>query len=89
MRSDSGEAIIDRALREHHGGLLEIVYRLVGTVSDAEDAVQEAYSRLARQRPDELADLPGSLIVVVSRVCLDQLGSARATREAYVGPWLP
>ena len=77
------------AEREH---LLTIAFRLLGTRADAEDAVQEAYARWYRLGDAERAEIrrPGAwLTTVVSRVCLDQLGSARARRERYVGPWLP
>ncbi|TXL84776.1 RNA polymerase sigma factor SigJ [Streptomyces sp. IB2014 016-6] len=66
-----------------------IAYRITGSVADAEDAVQEAWLRW-QQLPDGEADDPKAyLTTVVSRLCYDQLGSARARRESYVGPWLP
>src|SRR5207247_5391881 len=77
------------AWREHHRYLLDVAYRMLGSVSDAEDAVQEAFVRLVRGNQEEIEDLRGWLVVVVSRLCLDQLRSARSQREAYVGPWLP
>src|SRR4051794_20079144 len=80
---------LDQAFGAHRRVLLDVAYRLLGSVADAEDAVQEAFARLARERVDAIADLRAWLVVVVSRICLDQLGSARARREAYVGPWLP
>jgi RNA polymerase sigma-70 factor (ECF subfamily) len=51
--------------------------------------VQEAYSRLVRESLDEIDDVRGWLVVVVTRLCLDQLRSARSRRESYIGPWLP
>lgn len=72
--------------------LLRTAFRLMGTTTEAEDAVQEAYARWYRLADDEQAQIrnPGAwLTTVVSRICLDQLGSARARREQYVGPWLP
>ena len=70
--------------------LLRIAYRLTGSVVDAEDAVQEAWLRLdgARDR-DEPSNLQAWLTRVVSRLCLDRLGSAAKRRETYVGQWLP
>jgi RNA polymerase sigma-70 factor (ECF subfamily) len=65
---------------------------MLGTVADAEDAVQEAYVRWYRMSDQERSaiQMPHSwLRRVVSRICLDMLGSARARRETYVGPWLP
>ncbi len=71
--------------------LFSIAYRMLGTVADAEDAVQETYLRWRRTQDagDEIRSPKGWLTTTISRVCLDQLGSARAKREQYVGPWLP
>ncbi|MFI1014090.1 RNA polymerase sigma factor SigJ [Streptomyces sp. NPDC020965] len=66
-----------------------IAYRITGSVADAEDAVQETWLRWQRL-PDGTADDPRAyLTTVVSRLCYDQLTSARARRETYAGPWLP
>jgi RNA polymerase sigma-70 factor (ECF subfamily) len=71
--------------------LFGIAYRMLGSVADAEDAVQEAFLRWEReqQRGGDITSPEGWLVTVVSRICLDQLRSARVKREAYVGPWLP
>lgn len=72
--------------------LLALAYRMLGTVADAEDAVQETYVRWYRMTDAERAAIenPGAWLTrVASRVCLDMLGSARARRERYVGEWLP
>ncbi|MCM3921351.1 sigma-70 family RNA polymerase sigma factor [Frankia sp. AiPs1] len=66
-----------------------VAYRLLGSFADAEDAVQEAWLRLGRVDAEQISDLRAWLTVVVSRLCLDQLRSARGRREGYVGPWLP
>ncbi|TMB92059.1 MAG: sigma-70 family RNA polymerase sigma factor, partial [Chloroflexi bacterium] len=63
--------------------------RMLGSVTDAEDAVQEGFARLLRTDIDSIEDVRGWLVVVVSRLCLDQLRSARVRHEAYVGPWFP
>ncbi len=71
--------------------LFSIAYRMLGSVADAEDAVQETYLRW-RRTPDtdeEIRSPKAWLTTTISRVCLDQLGSARVKREQYVGPWLP
>jgi RNA polymerase sigma-70 factor (ECF subfamily) len=68
--------------------LLDVAYRLLGSVSDAQDMVQEAFYRLLRAS-EEVDDVRGWLTVVVSRLCLDELRSARVRREAQVGPWFP
>ncbi|MGV9314986.1 RNA polymerase sigma factor SigJ [Streptomyces sp. NPDC003691] len=73
----------------HRQRLWAIAYRITGSVADAEDAVQETWLRW-QKLPDGTADEPGAyLTTVVSRICYDQLTSARARRESYVGPWLP
>lgn len=72
--------------------LLALAYRLLGTVADAEDAVQETYVRWVRLTDAERARIvnPGAWLTrVAGRICLDALGSARARRESYVGQWLP
>ena len=83
---DLGEVIVERRR------LIALAYRLLGTVEEAEDAVQETYVRWYRLTEDERAaiDNPAAwLSRVTSRICLDVLKSARARREQYVGPWLP
>ena len=67
--------------------LLGVAYRLLGTWADAEDVVQEAWVRWSSATD---VDVPAAwLRTVVTRLCLDELRSARARRETYVGPWLP
>jgi RNA polymerase sigma-70 factor, ECF subfamily len=76
---------------EHRSLLFAIAYRMLGSVADAEDAVQETYLRWRRaeEHGDEIRSPKAWLTTTISRVCLDQLGSARAKREQYIGPWLP
>ncbi|MFD3688284.1 RNA polymerase sigma factor SigJ [Nocardiopsis sp. NPDC058631] len=72
--------------------LVGLAYRMLGTVGEAEEAVQEAYLRWYRLGEAEraaVANGAGWLTRVTSRICLDVLGSARVRRERYVGPWLP
>ncbi|MDT0447697.1 RNA polymerase sigma factor SigJ [Streptomyces hesseae] len=72
--------------------LINVAYRLLGSVTEAEDAVQAAYARwygLPRSRREEIRSPGAWLTTVTSRICLDLLGSARARRERYVGAWLP
>jgi RNA polymerase sigma-70 factor (ECF subfamily) len=80
---------ISEAWQHHHGFLLDVAYRLLGSYSDAEDTVQEAFTKLLRTDLDPIADVRAWLVVVVSRLCLDQLRSARMRRESYLGPWFP
>jgi RNA polymerase sigma factor (sigma-70 family) len=72
--------------------LINLTYRLLGSLAEAEDAVQETYARwyaLSRQQQDAI-ETPGAwLTTVASRICLNLLGSARARRETYVGEWIP
>jgi RNA polymerase sigma factor (sigma-70 family) len=69
--------------------LQAVAYRMLGSVSEAEDAVQEAWLRLSRSDTDAVANLGGWLTTVVGRVCLDMLRSRRSRPEDYVGSWLP
>jgi RNA polymerase sigma-70 factor, ECF subfamily len=80
------------AFERHRAHLVAVGYRISGSLADAEDAVQEAWLRLAGLSPADraaLRDLRAWLTTVVGRICLDRLRSAAARRERYVGPWLP
>ena len=69
--------------------LRAVAYRMLGSVSEADDAVQETWVRLDRHDPGGKDDLRGWLTVVVGRICLDMLRSRRSRREDYAGSWLP
>src|SRR3954452_24477941 len=69
--------------------LRAVAYRMLGSVSDADDAVQESWLRLSRQEPEAIANLPGWLTAVVARVSLDMLKGRRVRHEDYVGSWPP
>src|SRR4051812_34118886 len=69
--------------------LRAVAYRMLGSVSDADDAVQEAWLRLSRSDSDAIANLPSWLTAVVARVSMDMLRARRARHEDYVGSWLP
>ncbi|MDX3484620.1 RNA polymerase sigma factor SigJ [Streptomyces sp. ID05-18] len=74
------------------GRLINVAYRLLGSLAESEDAVQEAFARwyaLPRIRRDEIVSPGAWLTTVTGRICLDVLGSARVRRERYVGAWLP
>jgi RNA polymerase sigma-70 factor, ECF subfamily len=71
------------------GKMFSIAYHMLGSVVDAEDTVQEAYLRYRGAAKDEIRSHDAFLSTVVTRLCLNQLQSARARREVYVGPWLP
>jgi RNA polymerase sigma-70 factor (TIGR02957 family) len=69
--------------------LFWLAYRLLGSASEAEDAVQDAYLRLHGADPVLIESLPAWLTKAVTNLCLNRLTSARARREVYPGPWLP
>ncbi len=69
--------------------LIRIAYRMLGSVADAEDVVQEAFLRWLDADRDRVQEPEAYLRRVVMRLCLDQLKSARHRRETYIGPWLP
>jgi RNA polymerase sigma factor (sigma-70 family) len=73
----------------HRQHLQAVAYRMLGSASEAEDAVQEAWLRLSRSDTAVVENLGGWLTTVVARVCLDMLRSRRTRREDYVGSWLP
>lgn len=80
------------AIMSERRRLINLAYRLLGSLADAEDVVQETYARwyaMSRQRQDAIASPGAWLTKVASRICLDLLGSARVRRESYVGEWLP
>jgi RNA polymerase sigma-70 factor, ECF subfamily len=73
----------------HRRRLLGLAYRMLGSMADAEDAVQETYLRWHAADRDQVSDPRAFLMTTTTRICLDMLTSARARREKYVGPWLP
>jgi len=80
------------AITSERRQLINLAYRLLGSLAEAEDAVQEAYARwyAMTDQQQEAIRSPGAwLTTVTSRICLDMLGSARARRERYVGEWIP
>ena len=76
---------IDDIWRRDRPYLVDLAFRMTGRIQDAEDAVQEAFSRLLAVDLGEIDDVRGWLVVVVSRICLDHLRSAHHRREAHVG----
>jgi RNA polymerase sigma-70 factor (TIGR02957 family) len=69
--------------------LFSIAYRILGSASEAEDIVQDAYLRAMGSARTDIASPKAFLSTIVTHLCLDALKSARVTRESYVGPWLP
>src|SRR5688572_3643497 len=69
--------------------LLRAAYRMLGSIADAEDVLQDAWVRWSAVDHSEIENPPAYLRRTVTRLCLDVLKSARSKREEYVGPWLP
>jgi RNA polymerase sigma factor (sigma-70 family) len=81
--------LLAEEFEQHRRRLHAVAYRMLGSVSESEDAVQEAWLRLSRTGVDTIDNLAGWLTTVVARVCLDLLRARQARREDYVGSWLP
>ena len=80
------------AVMSERRSLINLAYRLLGSMAEAEDVVQETYARwyTMSAQQQEVIESPGAwLTTVASRICLNLLGSARARRETYVGEWIP
>jgi len=79
--TEQRDETVIRAWHDHRPYLIDLAFRMLGDIGAAEDVVQDAFSRLLRTSPGEIDDARGWLIVVTSRLCLDQIRSARARRE--------
>jgi RNA polymerase sigma-70 factor (ECF subfamily) len=86
MPGEQDGGTISQAYREHRPYLVDLAFRMLGDLGAAEDVVQDAFARLLRAGPDEIDDERGWLIVVTSRLCLDQIRSARSRRERAHDP---
>ncbi len=78
-----------REFEQHRSHLFGVAYRMLGSVTEAEDAVQEAYLRWHQAARAEVRTPRAWLTTTVTRLCIDYLRAARTRRERYVGPWLP
>jgi len=74
---------------QHRTLLFSIAYRMLGTVADAEDVLQDAFIRWQRASGTDVRSPKAFLVTIVSRLCINHLQSARLLRETYVGEWLP
>lgn len=89
MADNSHNPELEALWLSHRGRLLNIGYRMLGSVSEAEDIAGETCARLVAADLDQIEDPLGWMTTVASRLCLDRLRSADVKRRAYVGPWLP
>lgn len=87
MSTSSSKPREPDALAPYRPRLLGLAYRMLGSRSDADDVLQDAWLRFAEAQ--DVRNPEGFLVTVVTRLCLDRLKSAQARREVYVGPWLP
>ena len=85
---DPRDTAVTEAWIAHRRRVLDVCYRMLGTLVDAEDASQDTFLRLARNGLEGIDDIVGWLVTVAGRVCLDRL-RADTTRRRYIGPWLP
>ena len=89
MTDGADPAYATRVFGEHRDLLVGVAYRVLGTATDAEDAVQEAWVRWSKVDPAEVANPRAFLVRVTTRLAIDRLRRAKARRESYIGPWLP
>lgn len=85
---DAPDTALEAAFETHRERLFGLAYRMLGSRADAEDIVQETWLRVSSATP-QIDNLQAYLLTVATRLCLDQLKSARTKREQYVGTWLP
>jgi RNA polymerase sigma-70 factor (ECF subfamily) len=81
--------IVEQAWAAHRRRIGDVAYRLLGSVHDSEDIVQETYARFVSADTSQIDDVLGWLITAASRLCIDRLRAHEHLKRAYVGPWLP
>jgi len=86
---DDGRDAATETFLRHRGRLTAVAYRILGSVADAEDVVQEAWLRWSRSDAEAVHDPGAFLVRVTTRLAIDRLRRVKARRESYVGPWLP
>ena len=79
----------DEIFEEHRPALARLAYRMLGSLADADDVLQEAYLRWARDSREAVQSPRAYLLSIVTRLCIDQRQSVEARKITYVGPWLP
>jgi len=87
--ADPGTSICLATFDQYRGLLFSIAYRMLGSVADAEDMLQEAFIRWQQSSEQDIESPRAFLVTIVSRLCINHLQSARAQREQYFGEWLP
>src|SRR5215208_5463631 len=87
--TDANWSDATRTFNEHRGLLMAVAYRILGSVADAEDVLQEAWLRWVSARPSEVDNPQAFLVRVSTHLAIDRLRRVKARRESYVGPWLP
>jgi RNA polymerase sigma-70 factor (ECF subfamily) len=87
--NDQNQQLVDEVWHATHRFVIDVAYRMLGSLSDAEDVAQEAFARLLRVNVSEIDDVRAWLAVVTTRLCVDHLKSARVRREHTSGAWLP
>jgi len=83
------EAVRLATFDQYRGLLFSVAYRMLGSVADAEDMLQETFIRWQQAATDEVRSPRAFLVTIITRLCINQLQSARVQREEYVGEWLP
>src|SRR5215471_19839804 len=85
----SADARLLAAFEQHRGLLFSVAYRMLGSRADAEDMLQETFLRWQQASDEAIRDPRAFLVTVITRLCINQLQSARVKREEYFGQWLP
>ena len=85
----SQSAVCLATFDQHRGLLFSIAYRMLGSIADAEDMLQETFIRWQQAGQEDVRSPRAFLVTIISRLCITHLQSARAQREEYVGQWLP
>src|ERR1700750_3000240 len=86
---DLSDSIRLATFDQYRGLLFSIAYRMLGTIADAEDMLQETFIRWHQSADQDIRSPRAFLVTIISRLCMNHLQSARVQREEYVGQWLP
>ena len=89
MRVNSEDRNVDEELTALRRYAFSIAYRMLGSVEEAEDSVQDVYERIMRAQPQEVTAKRAYIATLITRACIDRLRAQARAREQYPGPWLP